>query len=406
MKELIKIEFKKLWTPITILSILLLVVIILILNFSSFFAGATGITSEGELVVGLRSFRIIKKESQDIKGTMDGEYLEKLVKQFNNSQEKLQYRDYLRSIYNKYQFSNYIINFANYGLNFTNFKTELDFDFLISEDEFYNQYKQTLSEVIKVHNQNNWFKYNDKHMDSINNKIENLDTPFNVGYHLGIHSFVSQFGRLFFLVFIPIAFVLSSLFSKDSFQGIDELTLASKYGRKKNMNSRIIVGNIFAIIVYTIFIITQLIVHSIVFSLEGWGLPIQNLWFTSLYNISLGTGVIILIVNGLLAVILLTNLIMLISIIVKYSKVSTILSLASIGMLLQLTNTTNYLFLQLNPIYFATRRSRVWITNYEIYYFIGDTIIPYTFAFILVSCVYILIIRLLMLSQYKRYKLN
>ena len=84
-------------------------------------------------------------------------------------------------------------------------------------------------------------------MDQINKKNNAIDIPFKVDYYQGLEYFIWQYGAQYIFVLIVIAFALSSLFSKVSNNGIDELSLASKFGRKKNMNARIIAGNIFAV---------------------------------------------------------------------------------------------------------------------------------------------------------------
>lgn len=281
----------------------------------------------------------------------------------------------------------------------------LDFDFVKSEKEFYDKYKKSVSDAIKINNEKNWFKYTKEQMSKINEKVNDLKTPFKVGYHGGLSYFNLTYGMQYWLLLLPIVFGLSSLFSKDSNNGIEELTLSSKFGRKKNMNARIIAGNIFAGIVYGIFIVTLFIENGAVHSLHGLGQSTQTVWYTCLYDISLGTSMLIIIGQGLLGVLIFANLVMLISIKVKYSKISTILSLASLWVIVTLTNTTNSLQLQLNPIYFATRLAK-GPREFEIYYFVFNIMIPYSLAFIVLACIYMLFIRALTVGQYKRYKLN
>ncbi|KRU26799.1 ABC-2 family transporter protein [Clostridium sporogenes] len=404
MRELIKYEFKKIWTQLTIVAVGLLIVISTINIFIALF-NSEAITSEGKEVHGLKSSRAIKNESQNIKGVMNQEYLDNLVEKFNSSKEKQEFEERLGFYLTKYNYPNHIVNFAKYGKDFMTDKMGLDFDFIKSEREFYNQYKKSISDAIKDDNQRrNWFKYTDAHMNKINKKIDKLETPFKVDYYEGLEYFVYQYGAQYYLVLIVIEFALSSLFSKNSNNGIDELTLSSKFGRKKNMNARIIAGNIFAVVVYAIFIGTLLIEIGAVASLHGWGTSIQSSWYTCIYNISIGTGILIMILQGLLGILIVANLVMLISLKVKYSKLTTFISLFSIWTLIRLRYTANSLQLQLNPTYFATHPSHTM--GFDIYYFIGDIMIPYSLAFIVIAFIYMLIIRILTVRQYKRYKLN
>ncbi|MGL5713570.1 MAG: hypothetical protein ACRCXT_13770 [Paraclostridium sp.] len=401
MRELVKYEFRKIWTKLTFVSVISLVVVSTILNFISFINSPIGITSDGKQVKGIKSFSAIKNQSEDIKGEINQEYLNNLVKKFNLSKEKNDFNEIMKYELTKYKFSNFIINYANSGRDTYSNMLDLDFKFLESEEEFYKKYKKSLNEHIKFDNQKNWFKYTDKQMNKINQKIEKLDIPFRVDYYEGLEYFVWQYSVQYLFVIMVVAFALSSIFSKDSNNGIDELTLSSKFGRKKNMNARIIAGNIFTLVVYILFIGTLLIEIGAVVSFKGWTQSIQNLWHTCIYNISAGQGLLIMMLQGLMVIFILANLVMFMSIKFKYSKVSTIISLASIWLIERLTYTSNTLQLQLNPLYYS--RSTI---GYTTYYFIGDIMIPYVVAFIGLAVIYMLIIRFVTIRQYKRYKLN
>lgn len=401
MKQIIKYEFRKIWTKLTIISVISLMVVSTTLNFIAFFNSEVAITSDGDEIRGIRSFRAIKNQSEDIKGEINQEYLDNLVKEFNSSVEKNEFSEMMKYELTKYKFPNLTINFANYGPKMMSDKKDLEFKFLESEEDFYNEYKKSMSETIKSNNERNWFRYTDKQMDKINKKIDDIDIPFKVDYYQGIEYFIWQYGAQYIFVLIVIAFALSSLFSKDSNNGIDELSLSSKFGRKKNMNARIIAGNIFAVVVYAMFTLNLLIQIGAVASLGGWSQSIQNIWHTCLYNISVGDGILIMIMQGLLVVLIITNLVMLISIKFKYSKLATILSLYSIWLIDRLTYTKDTFSLQLNPFYYVTSN-----ISSSIYYFIGDVMIPYVVAFVGVGFIYLLIIRVLTIRQYKRYKLN
>lgn len=401
MNQLIKYEFRKIWTKLTIVSVISLIIASTTLNYIYFFNGYVGITSDGDEIRGMKSFRAIKNQSEDIKGVMNQEYLDNLVKEFNSSVEKNQFGDIMGFELTKYKFPNLTINFANYGSSLMTNMQNLDFKFLESEKDFYNEYKKSMSESIKSDNKNNWFRYTDKQMDKINKKIDKIDTPFKVDYYEGLSSFIHLYSRQYIFVLVVIAFALSSLFSKDSNNGIDELSLASKFGRKKNMNARIIAGNIFAVVVYAMFIGNLLIQIGAVASLSGWNQSIQNMLYTCLYNISIGDGILIMLMQGLLVLLIITNLVMFISIKFKYSKLATVLSLASIWLIDRLTYTTDTLTLQLNPFYYVTSN-----ISSSTYYFIGDIMIPYVLAFVGIGAMYLIIIRILTIREYKKYKLN
>ncbi len=68
----------------------------------------------------------------------------------------------------------------------------LDFDFLKSEKDFYNQYKKTVKDQILYDSQKLWFKYSDKNIEKINEKVDNIKTPFKVDYYEGINNLMYQ----------------------------------------------------------------------------------------------------------------------------------------------------------------------------------------------------------------------
>lgn len=406
MKNLVKFEFRKIWTKLTLISVTSLIVVSTILTIIGYYSIDSAVNSKGEEVKGIKAFRVIKNESKNMKGLMDQDYLDKLVEDFNSSKEKLNFEDRLGLWLTRFDVSNHIINYANYGKESFNIYMGLDFNFLKSEKDFYNQYKKTVKDNILFDNQQLWFKYSDKNIEKINEKVENIKTPFNVDYYEGINNLMWQFSEQFLFVPLVIAFSLSSFFSKDSNNGIDELTLSSKYGRKKNMNARIISGNIFTVVVYAIFIATLLIEHQLMGSLQGWNQSIQNIFHTCIYNISLGTGVLIMICQGLLTTLLVANLVMFVSIKIRYSKLATLLALGGVGILERLTYTDNSLQLQLNPMYFSTSLYAGSPSVFNIFYFIGDTMIPYIVAFPILVLLYIVIINVLTKREYKKYRLN
>lgn len=398
---MIRFEYKKIWTKTTILAISALLIYSLIMTAIGYLQFEyTTITKDGKSVTGIGAFRTLKNEAQDIEGVMNQEYLDNLVQMYNSSEEKQ--NKYLGMI--KYQFPNYLINFAAYSERMNSNLLDLDFEFLNSEDAFYTQYKNAVSNQIKINNKKNWFRYTDSQMSIINEKVSDLDTTFRVGYYEGLSRVISAYAEHYWLILIVLVFALCSIFSKDSGNGIDELTLASKYGRKRNMNARIIAGNLFAITVYVIFLGTLLLEHGIVASLHGLGLSAQNIWRTCLYDISIGTGMLLMFAQGLLCILIITNLTMMLSIWVKYVKLSALLSLAIVLLLRQFTQTVDTFVLQLNPLYYA--RYLAVSSDFEIYYFVGNVALIYSLIILILTAVYLSMIRLLIVLRYKRYAIH
>lgn len=184
MFKLVKYEFRKMWSLLTIISIALLIILTVIFNVmgSYFHSTVQVIKNDGTIEKGVKAHFILRKESEDIKGILDDDYLKKLVKEYNSSEQKKVFKDKPHMM--KYRFVNYFINAINYGANMMPFYGDLDFDFLNSEEEFYNKYKNYLEQTIKENNEYKGIKkYTDKQIEEIKRKINKLEFPLKVGYN-------------------------------------------------------------------------------------------------------------------------------------------------------------------------------------------------------------------------------
>lgn len=408
MKKLIFNEFKKLWSKTTIITVSSLILLLMIMAgvYYIYYENSV-ITSSGEKVVSVGSYWSLKEESKEFEGQVDQNYLDNFVKEFESSIEKKNFSHRFGRDTMRFNIASYLLNFPADLEKTSNFSMRFDYDYLKTEEKFYEKYKEGVKEVIRkqqklVKNRNEfmWFQYTDEQLEKIDNKVDSLKTPFKVSYYLGLEKVIFDFTKQYWLVLIVLSFVLCGVFSKDSRNGIDEITLASACGRKKNMNAKIIAGNLFSITVYFIFIATILILNGIYASLHGWGMSAQVLWRTCLYNISIGTAIMIMFAMGLLGTLLIANFVMLVSISTKYVKLSALCSIASVLILVELAKTTNMLQLQFNPIYFSTK------LQLDAPVFIGDMMIPYFVFSALIAIVYFTVIRLLTVKQYKRYTLR
>lgn len=416
MMRLVKYEFKKIWSKVTVIAVASLIILCTTLNVISYayYSRLPIMKSDGNIISGLGAYRTLENETKLLEGKIDQKYLDNLTSEYNSSKERRHMNfenDKLspdkRVEFTKYTYVNYLINFAEYSGEMNSEHFNLDFNFLKSEDEFYKKYKEAIMSKIEKSNKDYGIvKYSDSQLEKISQKVDKLK-PFNIGYMEGLHRIMIDYGEQFWFLLIVVAFSLSSIFSKDSNNGIEEIGLSSELGRKVNMNARIIAGNIFSTVVYLIFWLVLLVEHGAVYSLSGWGVSAQAYLYDSIYNIAYKEAILIIFASGLLVTLLISNLIMLISIRFKYSKVSALISVVSVYGILKLTETGDYFRLQLNPIYYATRLSTSNnLTPFDIYYFIGDTMVPYSLLGLLLMIFYFVIIRILTITAYRKYRLN
>ena len=403
---IIKFELKKLFNKVTIIALILMCTLTALHGLVYLNLQWTTVKANGELVEGVVSFRALKEESNDIKGVINQEYLDKLNKNYEKSYDK-KFLEENRGFMDvggltKYMFPNSLVNFVNKGVNMTNGNENmgLDFDYAKDEKKFYKEYKKTTFETIKTINEwNGLHKYSNNELNYIKEKVNNIKTPLKTGYDHGWSNFINYYGMDYLLVCIVLIFGLSGIFSKDSSNGIDEMALATKSGKKKNLNGRWIAGNLFIINSYLIFVATLLIVHGAVGGFEGWDNSVQCFGFYSTLNVNLLQGSILILFGGLLGVLVIGNIIMMFSIYSKNMKVTLLLGIIVIKLLNDLNGAYSGLT-ELSPLSFNGK-----FTFESIYYFIAGIPISYNVAMVILSAVYIGICYFLARLRFKKYYL-
>lgn len=165
-----------------------------------------------------------------------------------------------------------------------------------------------------------------KHYTILENKAKKVDKPFIYEYNDGLFYLVDQFKDLFLFAFIVIAIVLSSIFSEDSLQGLEEVSMSTKYGRERLVIGKLKCGIFLSIVVYILFLLVMNIIVGSIFTLRGGNTSIQFISILSLWNISMGKGYLLLIFLGLLATMTMALFVMYISVKSRKSKRSLLLS--------------------------------------------------------------------------------
>jgi hypothetical protein len=400
MKRQIWMEYRKLWNKIAGVAVIAMCTVVILHLLVYLNLQYRSIDSQGEIVEGLASYRALKDASEELEGVMDGEYIQNLITSYNNSFDKAylaEHRGYLGTGgMTKYMVPNYFINYAYFGsyMSNGNDKVGLDYDFLESEEMFYTTYKET----VKEHLADSGF-YSDEQLLVMNRKVDNLKTPYVTGYYQGLANLRSWYIKDYSLVFIMLAFTLAGLFSKDNTGGVTELTLSSRYGRKMNLNARWIAGNLFAASVYLIYLGIQLIVNGLIGTLAGWNVSAQMLWFDSLYNMTIGGGLLIMFAGGLLGTLVVGNLIMLFSI--KLKNVKLVAALSAIAVFIIMWTKNMYGTIELiSPMNFENDNL------IERYVFIGNVAVPYFVVVFLLTVLYAVIFYIGTKLSYKKYHIN
>ncbi len=406
MKDLIKLEYKKMWNGLSFVSLVALSVLTILFAIVTLNLQYRTIGSDGNMVKGLASFWTLKEASEDLEGVLDDEYIRTLIEKYNASYDKA-YLDENRGFLGtggmtKYIVSNYVINYAYYGpyMSNGNEKVGLDYSFLDSEENFYRKYKEAvLEQLLYVNEENGLFPYSTKQISVLEQKIQSIKTPFRIAYHTGWANVFGYFGMEYPVFFIILAFCLAGCYAKDSTNGMDELALASVCGRKKDMQARWIAGNLFAVTVYLIYVGMLIAIHGGIASLHGLGASAQTFWFECLHNFSVGTALLVVFLCGLAGALVMANLVMLLSIKIKNTKIAAVLGIIAVVLMFRQASTCSQIKM-FNPLQF---KESALLTDFL---FVGDMMVPYFVIALFLSAAYIVVLWLVLRLSYKGYWLN
>ncbi len=406
MKDLIRFEYKKMCNGISIVSLVALSILTVLFAIVTLNLQYRTIDSDGNVVNGLASFRALKQVSEDLEGALDGEYIRGLIEKYDSSYDKAylaENRGFLGTGgMTKYIVSNYVINYAYYGpyMSNGNEKVGLDYDFLDSEESFYQKYREAvLEQLLYVNAENGLFPHSEEQISVLEQKIQNIKTPFQIAYHMGWANVFGYFGMEYPVFFIILAFCLSGCYAKDSTNGMDELILSSICGRKRDIQARWIAGNLFTVVFYMIYVLVLIAVHGGIASLHGLEASAQTFWFECLHNFSVGTVLLIVFFGGLAGALVMANLVMLLSIKLKNAKLTTVFGIIAVVLMFRQASTYSQMKM-LNPLQF---KESALLTDFL---FVGNAIVPYFVIAFLLSAAYITVCWLVLRLSYKKYCLN
>jgi hypothetical protein len=140
-------------------------------------------------------------------------------------------------------------------------------------------------------------------------------------------------------------------------------------------------------------------VNGLIGTLAGWNVSAQMLWFDSLYNMTIGGGLLIMFAGGLLGTLVVGNFIMLFSI--KLKNVKLVATLSAIAVFIIMWTKNMYGTIELiSPMNFENDNL------IERYVFIGNAAVPYFVVVFLITVLYAVIFYIGTKLSYKKYHIN
>lgn len=408
MGALVKFEYRKLWNKVSVVTVIAMFVISSLHTFIYLDLNSQwrAIDKDGEIVSGLASYRALKEASKDIEGVMDGKYLKSLKEKYELSIDR-RYLDEHRGFLGtggmtKYMYPNYFVNYAYYSYYMSNGndKIGIDYDFLDSEERFYKKYREAVREQLLYENKYaGLLKFTKPQLEVLDQKIAEISTPVKVAYCQGISNFMNWFNLEYPVFYVVLAFTLACTYAKDSLSGVSEISLSAANGRKKDFRARWIAGNLFAASVYLIFIGVLLAEHGAAATFSGFGASAQTYWFNCIFNINIGTGMILKIAGGLLGALVFANFTMLMSCVFKNIKPASAVSVLAALALTKLSGTYSQIKL-LYPLQFSTD------AVVKDFFFFGKILIPYAAVVMLLTIAYIGLFGFCLGRMNRKYYLN
>lgn len=150
---------------------------------------------------------------------------------------------------------------------------------------------------------------------------------------------------------------------------------------------------------YLIYVGMLIVVHGGIASLNGLGASVQTFWFECVHNLSIGSALLIVFFCGLAGALVMANIVMLLSIKIKNTKITTVLGIVVLVLMYRQASTYSQIKM-FNPLQF---KESVLLTDFL---FVGNTVVPYFVIALLLSAAYIFICWLLLRFSYKKYQLN
>lgn len=408
MGALVKFEYRKLWNKVSVVTVIAMFVISSLHTFIYLDLNSQwrAIDKDGEIVSGLAAYRALKEASKDIEGVMDGKYLKSLKDKYELSTDR-KYLDEHRGFLGtggmtKYMYPNYFVNYAYYSYYMSNGndKIGIDYDFLDSEERFYKKYREAVREQLLYENKyGGLLKFTKQQLEVLDKKIAEISTPVKVAYCQGISNFMNWFNLEYPVFYVVLAFTLACTYAKDSLSGVSEISLSAANGRKKDFRARWIAGNLFEASVYLIFIGVLLAEHGAAATFSGFGASAQTYWFNCIFNINIGTGMVLKIAGGLLGALVFANFTMLMSCVFKNIKPASAVSVLAALALTKLSGTYSQIKL-LYPLQFSTD------AVVKDFFFFGKILIPYAAVVMLLTIAYIGLFGFCLGRMNRKYYLN
>lgn len=327
--DLFLLEHKKLWrkmsTRISVfLCFLYLVVFGSILSFQWFSLGSPGgySTGFGYNFDGYSAIRNCQEYARSFAGDLTDDTLQQLVQDYQRMNAAGMEDDFSKTDWR------IIVGWISTlwpELEDKGRIYEIPIDYVAPEKltGFYERRQRVLEEFLENNNQTG------KEKEYLLKMNENVKTPFQYqwieGWRILLGTTVDAMGTMMAMF---IAIVLSSLFAGEWHNNTGSLVLTTKNGWKEIALAKIITGLVFAVELFAIIAVGNIVSQIFFLGIAGWDMPIQTIKLTAVASMNMLQAEIFEYAFTLLGAVGFAGIVLLISAVVKNNVLALILSLA------------------------------------------------------------------------------
>lgn len=130
-------------------------------------------------------------------------------------------------------------------------------------------------------------KYSQEQKDIFKQRNDEISTPFEYGYMQGWDNLISTIGMISMFFAVIAIILLSSVFSSEYTLHTDQILLTTKNGVAKTAFAKIFTSLSLITILFIVGFGVNFLSVTMTHGIDGWNLPIQLSFFTSIYNFTM-----------------------------------------------------------------------------------------------------------------------
>lgn len=289
MKEIIKVERKRILGIKTLIIILTAVLVFSIITTVDSLKSYDVFGSSGETAILSRDN--LKESKQDKHNAV----LDK-----SKMQEVVDRKDKSRFLYN-----HNLLRFLSYS--YKDIKVED-----LTEKDLDNYYIHRIDNI-RESLSTSPIKHTKDQKEYLINKAEKMEIPLKIGYAEGWKNLNSSMVDFSILLVVLVSILILPMFVHDPKTKMRELYISTKHGKKTLIKCRLIAGFQVGLIIYGLGTGIFSLVKFIVYGIKGGSLPIQNsiTYFLSVYNITYFQQYLINVILGFVAILFIVSIVFL-----------------------------------------------------------------------------------------------